>query len=155
MSPPERAELMPGGAEADQLGSALSGVTDDRCAHVSSPNDLRVDLRAVRVTLRAGALEQVSRLVLLAPHVCVERKRGRDLDHDEGGQSRVVVGGEPTGDLEGVQRLGTRVEEDEHAAVPAYRRGEVTLHHTQSGGFDGLKPDPRSRPGAAAGPPSR
>src|SRR5262249_55654714 len=155
MSPPERAELMPGGAEDDQLGSALSGVTADRCAHVSSPNDLRVDLRAVRVTLRAGALEQVSRLVLLAPHVCVERKRGRDLDHDEGGQSRVVVGGEPTGDLEGVQRLGTRVEEDEHAAVPADRTRAMTPEHTSKGRFDGLKRDSRSEAGAAVGPRSR
>jgi hypothetical protein len=63
----------------------------------------------------------------------------------------VVVGGEPTGDLEGVQRLGTRVEEDEHPAVAANGTWAMTPEHTPNGRFEGLKLDSRSQAGAAVG----
>jgi hypothetical protein len=44
--------------------------------------------------------------------VRIERKEGGNLDHGDGRNGGVIVGGESTRDLEGMKRLGAGVERD-------------------------------------------
>ena len=106
-------------SDHDQLVAVRHRLLHDCGAHVASSNNSRRNPYPIRVSGRSRALEQSACGVFGVHQMCVEREQRWDLDHRNCRDRRTVVGSEPTGDLECLDRLGACVERNEQPPVAA------------------------------------